>query len=31
MKKTPKAKKHEEFDWPFEISCFGGGYNEMEL
>lgn len=28
MKKTSKAKKHEEFDWPFEISGFGGGYED---
>ena len=28
MKKTSKAKKHEEFDWPFEISGFGGDYED---
>lgn len=26
MKKMSKTKKYEEFDWPFEISGFGGGY-----
>lgn len=28
MKKTTKTKKCEEFDWPFEISGFGGGYED---
>ena len=28
MKKMSKAKKHEEFDWPFEISGFGGDYED---
>lgn len=28
MKKTSNTKKYEEFDWPFEISGFGGGYED---